>query len=46
MAAPGSVTNPVINAIVVLSLGALPVCLGVAVLKCLLYELDRTEALK
>jgi hypothetical protein len=39
--APGSQTNPVINALVVLSFGALPVFMGVAVLKYRLYELDR-----
>jgi MFS family permease len=39
--APGSPTNPVVNALVILSFGALPVFMGVAVLKYRLYELDR-----
>ena len=34
-------THPVVNALVVLAFGALPACLGVAVLKYRLYELDR-----
>jgi hypothetical protein len=39
--APGFGTHPVVNALVVLAFGALPVCIGVAVLKYRLYELDR-----
>ncbi len=37
----GSPANPVINALFVLSFGALPVFMGVAVLRYRLYELDR-----
>jgi hypothetical protein len=37
----GSPANPVINALFILSFGALPVFMGVAVLKYRLYELDR-----
>jgi hypothetical protein len=39
--APGSPTSPVVGALLVLSFGALPVFMGVAVLKYRLYELDR-----
>jgi hypothetical protein len=39
--APGFGTHPVVNALVVLAFGALPACIGVAVLKYRLYELDR-----
>jgi len=39
--APGFGTHPVVDALVVLAFGALPVCMGVAVLKYRLYELDR-----
>jgi hypothetical protein len=39
--APGSPTNPVVNAFVVLSFGALPAFMAVAVLKYRLYELNR-----
>jgi len=39
--APGFGTHPVVNALVILAFGTLPVCLGVAVLKYRLYELDR-----
>jgi len=39
--APGFGTHPVVNALVVLAFGTLPACLGVAVLKYRLYELDR-----
>jgi hypothetical protein len=39
--APGSPGNPVVSALVILSFGALPVFMGVAVLKYRLYELDR-----
>jgi hypothetical protein len=38
---PGFGTHPVVDALVVLAFGALPVCMGVAVLKYRLYELDR-----
>jgi hypothetical protein len=38
---PGSGTEPVVQALVSLAFGALPVCVGVAVLKYRLYELDR-----
>ena len=38
---PGPATSPVVEALVVLAFGALPVCMGVAVLKYRLYELDR-----
>jgi hypothetical protein len=37
----GSPANPVVNALFILSFGALPVFMGVAVLKYRLYELDR-----
>jgi vacuolar-type H+-ATPase subunit I/STV1 len=37
----GSPANPVINALFVLSFGALPLFMGVAVLRYRLYELDR-----
>jgi MFS family permease len=37
----GSPANPVINALFILSFGALPVFMGVAVLRYRLYELDR-----
>ena len=39
--APGYPNNPVISALVVLAVGAMPASLGVAVLKYRLYELDR-----
>ena len=39
--APGYPNNPVISALVVLAIGAMPASLGVAVLKYRLYELDR-----
>jgi hypothetical protein len=38
---PGFGTHPLVEALVVLAFGALPVCMGVAVLKYRLYELDR-----
>ncbi len=38
---PGSGSQSVVNALALLGTGALPVCLGVAVLKYRLYELDR-----
>jgi hypothetical protein len=38
---PGWGTEPVINYVFTLGTGALPVCLGVAVLKYRLYDLDR-----
>jgi len=38
---PGSGNQSVVNALALLGTGALPVCLGVAVLKYRLYELDR-----
>jgi hypothetical protein len=38
---PGSGTHPLRLAFLVVAFGALPVCLGVAVLKYRLYELDR-----
>ena len=37
----GSPANPVVNALFILSFGALPAFMGVAVLKYQLYELDR-----
>ena len=39
--APGYPNNPVVSALVVLAVSAMPVSLGVAVLKYRLYELDR-----
>jgi hypothetical protein len=39
--APGYPNNPVISALIVLAVGAMPASLGVAVLKYRLYELDR-----
>jgi hypothetical protein len=39
--APGYPNNPVISALVVLAVGAMPASLGLAVLKYRLYELDR-----
>jgi hypothetical protein len=39
--APGYPNNPLISALVVLAVGAMPASLGVAVLKYRLYELDR-----
>jgi hypothetical protein len=38
---PGSGTHPLVRAFLIVAFGALPVCLGVAVLKYRLYELDR-----
>ena len=38
---PGSGNQSVVNALTVLGTGALPICLGVAVLKYRLYELNR-----
>jgi hypothetical protein len=38
---PGTPSNPVVDTLVVLSFGALPAFMGVAVLKYRLYELDR-----
>jgi hypothetical protein len=38
---PGSGTQPVVNALTTICTAALPVCLGVAVLKYRLYELNR-----
>jgi hypothetical protein len=39
--APGSAANPAVGALFVVGFGALPVFMGVAVLKYRLYELDR-----
>ena len=38
---PGYGTNPAVQAFLILAFGALPACLGVAVMKYRLYELDR-----